>query len=100
MFDLSSISSKILYREFRYRKEIPSTAHAKFKDEYPNLSTDWKETYFTESRIGNRNKKFHVSLARIYPVFIGYFSLTALVKTNSIQLSLFRFCERNTETYE
>jgi len=30
MFDLSSISSKTLYREFRSRKEIPWTAQAKF----------------------------------------------------------------------
>ena len=45
MFDLSSISSKMLYREFCSRKEIPSTAQAKLKDEYPNLSVDWKETY-------------------------------------------------------
>ena len=44
MFDLSSIS-KILYKKFRSRKEIPSTAQAKLKDEYPNLSVDWKETY-------------------------------------------------------
>ena len=44
MFDLSSIS-KILYKEFRSQKEIPSTAQAKLKDEYPNLSVDWKETY-------------------------------------------------------
>ena len=45
MFDLSSISSKMLYREFCSRKEIPSTAQAKLKDEYPNLPVDWKETY-------------------------------------------------------
>ena len=36
----------MLYREFCSRKEIPSTAQAKLKDEYPNLSVDWKETYF------------------------------------------------------
>ena len=35
----------MLYREFCSRKEIPSTAQAKLKDEYPNLSVDWKETY-------------------------------------------------------
>ena len=45
MFDLSSVSSKTLYREFRSRKEIPPTAQAKFKEEYPSLSTDWKEIY-------------------------------------------------------
>ena len=36
---------QILYGEFCSRKEIPSTAQAKLKDEYPNLSVDWKETY-------------------------------------------------------
>ena len=35
----------MLYREFCSRKEIPSTAQAKLKDEYPNLSVGWKETY-------------------------------------------------------
>ena len=45
MFDLSSVSSKTLYREFRSRKEIPPTAQAKFKEEYPSLSIDWKEIY-------------------------------------------------------
>ena len=45
MFDLSSVSSKTLYREFRSRKEIPPTVQAKFKEEYPSLSIDWKEIY-------------------------------------------------------
>ena len=43
MFDLSSVSLKTLNREFRSRKEIPQTAQAKFKEEYPSLSIDWKE---------------------------------------------------------
>ena len=45
MVDLSGISSKTLYREFRSRKEIPPIAQAKLKDEYPSFSTDWKEIY-------------------------------------------------------
>ena len=45
MFDLSSVSSKTFYREFRSRKEIPPTAQAKFKEEYPSLSIGWKEIY-------------------------------------------------------
>ena len=45
MFDLPSVSSKTLYREFRSRKDIPPTAQAKFKEDYPSLSTDWKEIY-------------------------------------------------------
>ena len=43
---LSSISSKILYREFHSCKEIPSTTLAKLNDEYPNISVDWKEIYY------------------------------------------------------
>ena len=45
MFDLSSVSSKTLYREFRSRKVMPPTAQAKFKEEYSSLSVDWKEIY-------------------------------------------------------
>ena len=45
MFDLSSVSSKTLYRELLSRKVIPPTAQAKFKEEYPSLSFDWKEIY-------------------------------------------------------
>ena len=46
MFDLSSVSSKTLNREFRSRREIPPTAQAtKFKEKYPSLSIDWKEIY-------------------------------------------------------
>ena len=45
MFDLSSVSSKTLYREFRSRKEIAPTAQAKFKGEYPSLSIDWREIF-------------------------------------------------------
>lgn len=42
----------------------------------------------------NSKKKFHVSMARIYPVLISYyFLMVGLVKTNSIQLLLTRFCE-------
>ena len=43
VFDLSSISSKILYREFRSLKEILSITQAKLNDGYPNLSVDRKE---------------------------------------------------------
>lgn len=54
-----------------------------------------------ESKIGIRKKKFHGSMARIYPVLISYyFLMVGLVKTNSIQLSLTRFCEINTKSYE
>ena len=45
MFDLSSVSSKTLYSEFCSRKVILPTAQAKFKEEYPSLSIDWKEIY-------------------------------------------------------
>ena len=45
MFDLLSVPSKTFYREFRSRKEILPTAQAKFKEEYPSLSIDWKEIY-------------------------------------------------------
>ena len=43
LFDLLSVSSKTFYREFHSHKEIPPNAQAKFKEEYPSLSIDWKE---------------------------------------------------------
>ena len=45
MTDVSSISSKIVYEEFCSRKVIPPTAQNKYKNEYPNLSFDWKKIY-------------------------------------------------------
>ena len=45
MIDLASISSKMVYKEFRSLKEILPTAQAKFKDKYPELSIDWKKIY-------------------------------------------------------
>ena len=45
MFDLSSVSSKTLYREFRSRKVISPTAQAKCNEDYSSLSVDWKEIY-------------------------------------------------------
>ena len=45
MWDISSISSKIVYEEFLSRKVIPPTAQNKYKKEYPNLSVDWKKIY-------------------------------------------------------
>ena len=62
---------------------------------------NFEGTLENESKIGIRKKKFHVSMARIYPVLISYyFLMVGLVKTNSIQLSLTRFCEINTKSYE
>ena len=40
IFDLLSVPSKTFYRELRSCKEIPPIAQAKFKEEYPSLSTD------------------------------------------------------------
>ena len=42
------------------RKEIPPTAQAKFKEEYPSLSNDWKEIY---------SLAFNVTLDTILRVF-------------------------------
>ena len=51
MLELSSVSSKTLYREFRSRKVISPTAQTKFKEEYPNLSFDWKEIYCLAKKV-------------------------------------------------
>ncbi|KAL9988158.1 hypothetical protein ACROYT_G002566 [Oculina patagonica] len=45
MLDISNIPSKIVYEEFLSRKVIPPTAQKKFKNDYPNLSVDWKKIY-------------------------------------------------------
>ena len=97
MFDLSSVSSKILYREFRSRKEIPPTAQAKFKEEYPSLSIEWKEIY---------SLAFNVTLDTNLRVF-QYKLLNRIIFTND-KLFKFKlvdspsctFCKTNEESLE
>ena len=91
MFDLSSVSSKILYREFRSRKEIPPTAQAKFKEEYPSLSIEWKEIY---------SLAFNVTLDTNLRVF-QYKLLNRIIFTNKLVDSpSCTFCKTNEESLE
>ena len=51
MVDISYISSKQIYKEFSFRKEIPPAAQSKYKDDYPNISVDWKKIYSLAFRV-------------------------------------------------
>ena len=64
MFDLSSISSKTLNREFRSRKEIPPTAQAKFKEEYPSLAIDLERNLLISLQCYLRHK-FSISCCNV-----------------------------------
>ena len=43
--DLTSTSSKLLYKEFCSHKATPPTAQAKLEDKYPNCSFNLKKIY-------------------------------------------------------
>ena len=96
MFDLSSVSSKTLYREFRFRKVILPTSQAKFK-EYSSLSDDWKEIY---------SLAFNVTLDTNLRAF-QYKLLNRIIFTND-KLFKFKlvdspscnFCKTNEESLE
>ena len=69
MIDLASISSKMVYKEFRSRKEIPPTAQAKFKDEYPERTLHrLEETLFISLQcyFGHKLKSFSIQIAKSY----------------------------------
>ena len=98
MVDLSSISSKTLYREFCSRKEIPPAAQAKLKDNYPNLSTDWKEIYSlafnvtldTKLRLFQYKLLNHIIFTNIYKLY----------KLKIVDSPFFTFCKINEESLE
>ena len=85
MFDLSSVSSKTFYREFRSRREIRSTAQAKFKEGYPSLSIDRKEIY---------SLAFNVTLDRII------FTNDKLFKFKLVDSPSCTSCKANKESLE
>ena len=43
--DLSNVTSKLLYSEFKAVKQTPPTAKKKLKNKYPELAVDWKKIY-------------------------------------------------------
>ena len=43
--DLSNVTSKLLYSEFKARKQTPPTAQKKLQNKYPELAVDWKKIY-------------------------------------------------------
>ena len=92
MFDLSIVSSKTLYREFRSRKVIPSTAQAKFKEEFSSLSVDWKEIY---------SLAFNVTLDTNLRAF-QYKVLNRIIFTNDklVDSPSCTFCKTNEESLE
>ena len=97
MTDVSSISSKIIYEEFRSRKVIPPTAQTKYKNEYPNLSVDWKEIY---------SLAFSITLDTNLRAF-QYKLLNRIVYTNDrlckfkiVETPLCAFCKSEEESLE
>ena len=94
MLDLSSISSKTLYREFHSSKELPLTAQSKLKEEYPSLCIDWTEIY---------SLAFNVTLDTKLRVF-QYEFLNRIIFTNDelfkfkiVDLPFCTFCKTNEE---
>ena len=93
----SNVSSKTFYREFRALKVIPPTAQAKFREDYPSLSIDWKEIY---------SLAFNVTLDTNLRVF-QYKLLNSIIFTND-KLFKFKlvdspsctFCKTNEESLE
>ena len=44
------VTSKMLYNEFKRKKQTAPSAQKKIKLKYPNLSLEWKEIYFFRLR--------------------------------------------------
>ena len=42
---LSKVSSKLLYKAFKNRKQVPPTAQKKFKEKFPYFSFNWNDIY-------------------------------------------------------
>ena len=61
---LSKVSSKLLYKVFKCRKQVPSTAQKKFKEKFPCFSFNWNDIYSLpfivtiELKLGNSNIKY------------------------------------------
>ena len=45
VIDLSNVTLKLVYNEFRSLKQTPATAKAKIMNKYPYLAIDWKKLY-------------------------------------------------------
>ena len=75
-------------REFRSRNEIPPTAQAKCKEEYPSLAIDWKEIY---------SLAFNVTLDTNLRVF-QYKLLNRIIFTNG-KLLIFKLVDSLSCTY-
>ena len=43
--DLLKVTSKLLYKEFKSKKQTPPTAKKKMNDKYPELTVDWGKIY-------------------------------------------------------
>ena len=42
---LSKVSSKLLYKAFKSRKQVPPTAQKKLKEKFPYFSFNWNDIY-------------------------------------------------------
>ena len=64
--DLSKVTSKLLYKKFKTKKQTPPSAQSKMKNKYPQLVVEWKKIYslpFTvtveNSESSNKNTERH-----------------------------------------
>ena len=62
--DLSSVTSKSLYKALKMVKQIPPCAQKRFQDQIPDVQFDWNEIYslsfkmLLEKKLENSNVRF------------------------------------------
>jgi len=95
---LSKVSSKLLYKAFKSKKQVSPTAQAKFKEKFPQFSFHWKEIYplpFTVMIIETKIREFQYKVLRNL-----VFTNEKMFRLKMTDLPLCSFCKREVESFE
>ena len=94
---LLKVSSKLLYTDFKSRKQVPPTAQKKFLEKFPQLQIDWNKIYslpFTVT-IEPKIREFQYKMLNNI-----VFTNEKVFRLKMIDSLLCTFCKREIESIE
>ena len=94
---LTNVSSKLLYRGFKSKKQVPPTAQKKIKEKFPQFPFDWKKIYSLPFTVTSETKIREFQYNVLNNMVFTNEKMFRLKMTDS---PLCAFCKREVESFE
>ena len=95
--DLSKVTSKLLYKKFKTKKQTPPSAQSKMKNKYPQLVVEWKKIYSLPFTVTVETKLREFQYKILNDIV---YTNDKLFRFKMIESPLCTFCQKEDESLE